>query len=224
MSNDSEKIISTYSLNFLSPDDVRKEELKASQGDSDAAFKLYKYYLFCEPKSYRKQHEWLIISANNGNAIAQYNLSRELESEGKVDESIQWLKKSAEHGNNYAQYQMSKYLLKIGDIRGSEYYLNLSADNGCVFAIKDIIKNMMDSGRYDDALIWVEKLKKLYPDTNTELYIQKITQKKKAIQIIIIYNYSHRVTVLQEIYLAYKVAASKDKVLCNPSSHIGVKT
>lgn len=48
MSNDSEKIISTYSLNFLSPDDVRKEELKASQGDSDAAFKLYKYYLFCE--------------------------------------------------------------------------------------------------------------------------------------------------------------------------------
>ena len=179
MSNDSEKIISTYSLNFLSPDDVRKEELKASQGDSDAAFKLYKYYLFCEPKSYRKQHEWLIISANNGNAIAQYNLSRELESEGKVDESIQWLKKSAEHGNNYAQYQMSKYLLKIGDIRGSEYYLNLSADNGCVFAIKDISKNMMDSGRYDDALIWVEKLKKLYPDTNTELYIQKITQKKK---------------------------------------------
>ena len=179
MSNDSEKIISTYSLNFLSPDDVRKEELKASQGDSDAAFKLYKYYLFCEPKSYRKQYEWLIISANNENAIAQYNLSRELESEGKVDESIQWLKKSAEHGNNYAQYQMSKYLLKIGDIRGSEYYLNLSADNGCVFAIKDIIKNMMDSGKYDDALIWVEKLKKLYPDTNTELYIQKITQKKK---------------------------------------------
>ena len=49
-------------------------------------------------------------------------------------------------------------------------------------------------------------------------------QIKKAIQIIIIYNYSHRVTVLQEIYLAYKVAASKDKVLCNPSSHIGVKT
>lgn len=41
---------------------------------------------------------------------------------------------------------------------------------------------------------------------------------------MIIYNYSHRVTVLQEIYLAYKVAASKDKVLCNPSSHIGVKT
>ncbi|EIH14946.1 hypothetical protein [Escherichia coli] len=46
MSNDSEKIISTYSLNFLSPDDVRKEELKASQGDSDAAFKLYKYTFF----------------------------------------------------------------------------------------------------------------------------------------------------------------------------------
>lgn len=46
MSNDREKIISTYSLNFLSPDDVRMEELKASQGDSDAAFKLYKYYLF----------------------------------------------------------------------------------------------------------------------------------------------------------------------------------
>lgn len=80
--------------------------------------------------------------------------------------------KSAEHGNNYAQYQMSKYLLKIGDIRGSEYYLNLSADNGCVFAIKDIIKNMMDSGRYDDASFGL-KIEKLYPDTNTELYIQK---------------------------------------------------
>ncbi|STM16311.1 Uncharacterised protein [Escherichia coli] len=83
--------------------------------------------------------------------------------------------------NNYAQYQMSKYLLKIGDIRGSEYYLNLSADNGCVFAIKDIIKNMMDSGRYDDALIWVEKLKKLYPDQIPN-FTYKNNAEKKAIQ------------------------------------------
>jgi TPR repeat protein len=60
---------------------------------------------------------WLGKSANDGNTVAQYNLSIRLEFANNMDESKYWLKLAADNGHELAKKKLEslKYKLKSSE-------------------------------------------------------------------------------------------------------------
>lgn len=89
--------ISSGSTFYLSPSDIQNMELKASNGDKDAAFKLYQYYSFSNLDD-GKAYMWLEKSAWLGHEIAQYNFIKLLLDQNKKLEAVDWVNKANRHG------------------------------------------------------------------------------------------------------------------------------
>jgi len=98
-------------------------------------------------KNTRKGIEWLTKSANQNNAMAQYNLSEEY-SDGKnikndLDLANYWYLKSAENGDVTAQFKLGSLYLdgNLGlpqDINKAKEWLKKAADQGYELAQRQL--------------------------------------------------------------------------------------
>jgi TPR repeat protein len=75
---------------------------KARRGNSDAAYKLYKYYYWVEREHDKEESYWLKKAAEGGNKDAQYFWGREMEISDR-QQAIKWLSKAAKQGHNDAK-------------------------------------------------------------------------------------------------------------------------
>src|SRR5438552_2494327 len=92
---------------------LKELEDKGLHGDGDAALKVAIYYSMIR-LDFAEDQKWERIAANNGNAIAQYNLYFFLKDDPSTyKEAIHWLKKAASQGDEVA-------VKKLAEIQSSE--------------------------------------------------------------------------------------------------------
>ena len=103
----------SYAIEYL-PLLLSKSELvslthKARHGNSDAAYKLYKYYHCVERETVKEESFWLKKAAEGGNKDAQYLWGREMEITDR-QQSIKWLSKAAKQGHNDAKVLLEQIM------------------------------------------------------------------------------------------------------------------
>lgn len=97
---------------YLSDFDRKILSVKALYGDKNAAFKLSEHYLTAQNEPI-EGHFWLKTAAENGHAIAQYNLATTyLEQFHDKPHAIFWYKKSAALGDKDARERLQVLLNK----------------------------------------------------------------------------------------------------------------
>jgi len=104
----SDKIISAVSSLTLRPDEVIKLSNEGWNGSGEAALRLSLYYGSVK-LDLDKSEYWTTIAAENGNAVAQYNVWVQLNESNNVDDkkrAIFWLKKSADQGYANAKLEL----------------------------------------------------------------------------------------------------------------------
>lgn len=85
--------------------------LEAAKGDAEAAFRLSLHFSSGRNASADEARFWRQIAAENGHAVAQYNiwfLDHGSQDEILRERALFWLKKSAEAGFEDAKKQLSK--------------------------------------------------------------------------------------------------------------------
>lgn len=95
----------------LSTKALDETQLKAANGDTEAAFRLSLHYSSGTNASPEKARFWRQIAAENGHAIAQYNiwfLDQENSDVVLRERALFWLRKSAASGFEDAKKQLSK--------------------------------------------------------------------------------------------------------------------
>ena len=130
----------------------------AEQGNVEAQYELGSY--FFRIKNYTEASKWLhkatdqgkleakekmeiaelFLNAQNGNAVAQYNLGvlfdkgmengRDIYIARNGDEALEWYKKAAEQGNVEAQYELGSYFFRIKNYMEASKWLHKATDQG----------------------------------------------------------------------------------------------
>src|ERR1051325_9729672 len=106
----SDKIVSAVSSLTLRPNQVVKLSDEGRKGSGDAALRLSLYYGSVKVDLDRSEY-WTTIAAENGNAVAQYNVWVQLNESSNSDDkkrAIFWLRKSAEQGYPDAKLELQK--------------------------------------------------------------------------------------------------------------------
>lgn len=106
----SDRIVSAVSSLTLRPDEIIKLSDEGWNGSGEAALRLSLYYGSVKLDLDRSEY-WTTIAAENGNAIAQYNVWVQLNESSNIDDkkrAIFWLKKSAEQGYSDAKLELKK--------------------------------------------------------------------------------------------------------------------
>lgn len=113
--DDSQKTmpVSSFTTYNLSEDEYGTLLKQAKKNnDVNAAFRLYQYYAFCTENK-TAMLEFLIISAHNGNNVAQHNLAYLYFTEGRFDEAYDWAQKAKLNGNNLSEELIKEIDLEI---------------------------------------------------------------------------------------------------------------
>lgn len=90
---------------FLTPPQRTALAIEAMRGSSDAATKIALFYGFVALDPV-EEHRWVVIAAENGDPVAQYNAYQDFMNYGTEldkERAMFWLKKSAGAGDKYAQ-------------------------------------------------------------------------------------------------------------------------
>ncbi|NII72722.1 TPR repeat protein [Dyella sp. SG562] len=106
----SDKIVSAVSSLNLRPDEVIKLSEDGWNGAGEAALRLSMYYASVKLDLDRSDY-WMTIAAENGNAVAQYNVWARLSESSNADDkkrAIFWLRKSAMQGDPDARLELQK--------------------------------------------------------------------------------------------------------------------
>lgn len=105
-----DRIVSAVSSLTLRPDEVIKLSDEGWNGSGEAALRLSLYYGSVKLDLDRSEY-WTTIAAENGNAVAQYNVWVQLSESSNADDkkrAIFWLKKSAKQGYSDAKLELQK--------------------------------------------------------------------------------------------------------------------
>lgn len=90
---------------FLTPPQRTALAIEAMRGSSDAATKIALFYGFVALNPV-EEHRWVVIAAENGDPVAQYNAYQDFMNYGTEldkERAMFWLRKSAGAGDKYAQ-------------------------------------------------------------------------------------------------------------------------
>ncbi|MGO4703403.1 tetratricopeptide repeat protein [Dyella sp. 2RAB6] len=108
--NSSDEIISAVADLTLRPDEVIRLSDEGWNGSGEAALRLSLYYASVKLDFDRSEY-WTTIAAENGNAVAQYNVWVQLSESSNADDkkrAIFWLRKSAMQGDPDAKLELQK--------------------------------------------------------------------------------------------------------------------
>ncbi len=99
------------------PEGVRYMQMAAEKGFAPAQYKLGSMYDKGQgvPQDWEQSFHWYLQAANQGNAIAQFNVGNAYFIGGQgvnkdIDQAFIWLKKSADIGYYGAQYNVGKHV------------------------------------------------------------------------------------------------------------------
>lgn len=109
-SKSSDRIVSAVSSLTLRPDEVVKLSDEGWNGSGEAALRLSLYYGSVK-LDLDKSVYWTTIAAENGNAVAQYNLWVQLSESSNADDkkrAVFWLRQSAKQGDPDAKLELQK--------------------------------------------------------------------------------------------------------------------
>lgn len=93
---------------FLTPQQRMELAVEAMRGSSEAATKIAVFFGFVALNP-TEQHRWVIIAAENGDAVAQFNAYQDFmhyDTELDRERALFWLKKSAASGDKMAQDEL----------------------------------------------------------------------------------------------------------------------
>lgn len=117
------KILQSMASKYnLSEYEFRLLQDKGLKGDPEAAFRLYLYYERYK-KDFNESSFWLMIAAENGNSVGEYNywfnLIRDTDTRNRL-RAIFWLKQAAKHGNKMALSLLKKVSEESGEALDKE--------------------------------------------------------------------------------------------------------
>lgn len=101
---------STDSGFLLSPAEVKALQLRAENGDPNAAFRLSLHFMSAGDRE--SERHWQSTAARNGHAVAQYNLWVELKDRNDCAsklEALAWLESAANAGEETALGELEGY-------------------------------------------------------------------------------------------------------------------
>lgn len=111
-----EQPLSTASVFRIEKDKLHAVIGRANSGDAEASFNLYHHYRYSE-KNLNEAEQWLLLAAQQGHIISQYNLAVSFYKKNELDKALYWASLAKKNGEDKAESLIEKIEIKINSAK-----------------------------------------------------------------------------------------------------------